>query len=326
MKTRTAIVIGLALAFAPALVSAGDTYTFTEEDGVWADPDNWYSETGEDYPGIGDTAIIPDDTHCHVSTQTAYCQMVRVFAGGTLTLENSYSLHVRSSAAPTTSMIAGEVHIKDGAVFNIAPGGVTLDTGESPGNALINASYADDLGPGSLGLCCAEQATLTVGSGITVKGNVLVYCDLVNNGTFTVDDPNDVMRVNQASNHNRPRVFDGAGSFVVQDGTLEFDDCYLDHECAIPWILSGGTIHVADECRVGDVSHVNTSIPITMTGGELWVEQIAWPMALGFRTAGAFDMSGGTLDVDGHFKVTGGAELSGGRIEVAPDKWAELRY
>jgi len=37
-------------------------------------------------------------------------------------------------------------------------------------------------------------------------------------------------------------------------------------------------------------------------------------------------MSAGTLDIDGGFKVTGGAQISGGKIEVAPGKSAEFRH
>ena len=141
------------------------------------------------------------------------------------------------------------------------------------------------------------------------------------------------MIFNRFPGRNRPKISGNEyGTFDVSHGKLIFDDCTLKSDNSTTWDLSGtGTIHVTSRCFCGDVLPFYTACAINITGGErLWVERatgdgVPIPRA-SFRTTGEFIMSDGTLDIDGPFRVRGGAVLSGGTIKVAPAKSAVFLF
>lgn len=75
-----ALTIGLFTAHAFAT-----TYTFSVSDGNWGTSTNWFPNGT---PGAGDTAIIPADTTCHV-TSNQTIQVLEVESGGTLRMEGA---------------------------------------------------------------------------------------------------------------------------------------------------------------------------------------------------------------------------------------------
>ncbi|GAG31245.1 unnamed protein product, partial [marine sediment metagenome] len=147
--------------------------------------------------------------------------------------------------------------------------------------------------------------------------------------TFVVDHEDDEMIFDQIGHYPAPKVT-GSESFDVRAGTLTFDDCRLPVDNATTWILSDtGTIHVKPDCFCGTQEQPYTGCAIDISGDRdevlFWVER-GGVLQLAFKTTGRFDMSGGTLETDGNFVVAGRAQLSGGRIKVAPGKWAEFRF
>jgi hypothetical protein len=328
---RTILALAAICGFAAGSTSAQeDTFYFDVAEGDWETPTNW---DPQGTPTTGDTAIIQDGQHCHVQTASQDCKIFKVLGGGLLTIEAPYYLRVGSHTEHTSSVVGGDVHFlkqTDGyPMLVIREGGVTL-TGDNGNAGTLNASAADGLGKAYIGAIDASTQVLEVGSGIEVKGSYLFYAHIDNNGTFVLDDPNDTMTFRKFVDRPCPKV-GGTGTFDVSAGTLTFDNCILKTDNSTTWDLSGtGTIHITTQCFCGDVLPYYTACAIDIRGGErLWVERatgnVPLPRRL-FRTTGQFSMSDGTLDIDGPFKVSGGAALSGGTIEVAPGESAEFRF
>jgi len=325
---RTLLALAAIFGFAAGSTMADDEYSFDVADGNWNVPGNWYPTNGP--PGAGDTAIIQGDRHCHVTTYSVECKILQVVSGGILSLEAPCMLRLGDPYVETISSIGGgQLRFLNDTVdayplLTIDQGGVELRAAN--GGGTLTASEADDCGPGQgrIGTCCASTQVLTVSADVTVKGDLLIFVHVENNGGFVVDHANDEMIFNQYV-YPRPKI-SGTGSFDVSAGTLTFDDCQLEADNTTTWNLSdAGTIHVKRDCRCGASIPFYTSCAIDITGGELWVER-GDPIRPVFKTVGEFKMSGGTLDVDGNFKVTGGAELSGATIEVAPHKSATFEH
>ncbi len=74
-----------ALVLVPLVASAQTTYTFQEADGDWHSEDHW---DPEGRPGANDTAVIPDDTICRVTTADQAARSAAVQSGGTLIIES----------------------------------------------------------------------------------------------------------------------------------------------------------------------------------------------------------------------------------------------
>jgi len=303
-----------------AAALGGDTFTFAATDGDWGNHLNW-SGPENDFPQEGDIAIIPADKTCHVANNYRHCEILRVYADGVLIIEAPYWLKIGDSSENTTSIIGGEVQLEgDGsnrAGLKVNVGSVALDVGESPGNAMIRTTS----GTGELSTCCIPgDQVLTVGAGITVKGNMLIDVSIENNGEFKVDSAGDTMQIDQVGGYDEPEIT-GTGDFTVSAGTLQFDDCYLAQDNYTDWNLSGGLIQLTEQCDLYGLMNPYTGCDIYMSGGELCVQNI---VDSAFKTTGYFEMTGGTLDLDDSFGVSGGFEFSGGTLELAQNKTAAL--
>ena len=333
---RTILALTAIFGFAAGSATADETYYFDVADGNWNVPGNWYPTTGGP-PGPGDTAIIQGDRHCHVTTYSEECKVLKVLDGATLSLEAPCLLRLGDANVATTSIIGGTVRFMDDtdvgdAWLTIHQGGVTLASANGGGK--LTASEEDECGPGQglIATCCAATQVLTVSPVVTVKGDLHIYVNVENNGAFVVDHADDEMIFDRFADYARPKIT-GDGSFDVSAGTLTFDDCLLPPDNTTTWNLSvAGTIHITSECCCAIGTPFHTACAINITGGELWVERAdpgdppPPPSLCTFKTIGEFNMSAGTLDIDGGFKVTGGAQISGGKIEVAPGKSAEFRH
>jgi hypothetical protein len=164
-----------------------------------------------------------------------------------------------------------------------------------------------------------------VEEGVTVKGNTSIYIHTDSDGAFVVDEANDVMMFDRWLDEPKPHL-KGAAEFNVSAGQLFFDGCNLDYDLTGEWNVSGGMLEMSSDCRFGDGFHQYIQCDMNLSGGELFIDDLPIGYPPCFMTRGKFVMSGGTLDVDENFEVTGGAELSGGRIEVKHCRWAEFRH
>lgn len=165
--------------------------------------------------------------------------------------------------------------------------------------------------------------------GLTLKGSLTIYTDLAveSGASLVVDHANDEMVVNDQGEYWPQPKIRGSGSFDVSAGTLTFAKCHLLYGMSVTWNVTGANakIHVTEDAECGNWlrRYIASDINIS-SAGELEVDQLV--VQDRFETIAKLDLSGGTLDLDGDFKVTGGLDFSGGTIEVAANKAAEFWY
>ncbi|KAA0219562.1 MAG: hypothetical protein EDS66_17280 [Planctomycetota bacterium] len=264
------------------------TYTFSVSDGDWSDSSDW-SPNGT--PGAGDTAIIPADTTCHV-TSNQVIAVLEVESGGTLRMEGAellIGLHNNATTSTIDGLVTFETVSSTLAVWRMK-GDVTFT-----GSGTLNASKGSDPDYAARFVCSGlddGDDRMIVDSGLLARGSIELLVDLTLEGTFRVNDENDVMVLGETTyfcEEGSPEIL-GDGLFDVVDGRLEIQAVDLDHNDGVPKLdMSGGTTQVVD---IGFV--VNRRVNIKMR----------------------IEMSGGTLDVDDDFSSTRSMTWCGGTIRV----------
>ena len=141
-----------------------------------------------------------------------------------------------------------------------------------------------------------------------MKGSLEILVKIHNNGTFEVDDANDVMLIGR---HNGLTLgfVEGDGSFDVFAGVLRFRNIKLLSGGSTPMALnvSGGEIELANYDVQGQVA---VDWDVNITGGTFDVDR-------SFETSGDLDMSGGTADIGADFDIGGSLDLSAGTLLIA---------
>ncbi len=303
---RTILIFGGMLAFV-TVPAVGHTYTFTADDGVWGDEDNWYSETGESYPQYADTAIIPSGKICRVENDDQHAEIIQV--SGTLGIVGK-KLALGKNDGATTSTVNGTVYFKE--VGGVRGCLAVRDWVTIGGSGTLTASKGTDSTYAGRILTYGEEQGdppvwvvyglgLILDDTVVLKGTVQLWCriEIKTEAAVVVDDPDDVFNVADVPLWNGAWVvLDGDGRFQVDAGALVFKSVQFA-ETTPWWNLTGGELELFDipNCNI---RFLNIPVEIVMTGG--------------------------TFDINDPLSTTGGLEFSGGQIEVAPNKTAQFFY
>jgi len=294
---RRILILAVIVGFTCPWANATD-YTFTVDDGVWDDPNNWIPEGGP--PCADDKAIIPDGRICRVQEDDQEAHEVVVEEGGTLGIV-SKDLTMDGGSETVHLTVDGTLYFKTAIGIGARmPRLLTPDTKlDIHGTGLVTARRAGGYGPGRI-----EGEMLSVCSDATLAGSLQIHTDggIHNHGTFVVDGSTDDMYVGRLSSSGSRAFLVGSGSFRASNGTMHFGYVWLS-----PYLTGNWEVSDNGEMRVSE-----------------YVRQYYAPPGAHPRIL--VSVSGGRLYVNTVFLNRRGLYFTGGEIEVGAGKLAEFNY
>jgi hypothetical protein len=283
------VYILLGFGFLAAATALPATRTFTQEFSTdWHDRFNW--SPNDDYPRLGDDAIIPDGKVCIISTDDGMCRTVSVT--GDLVVTGGQTLQIRTpnsgSVISMTVNAGAEVRGNDGVIRLEDDGGD--DIARITGSGMLTGGWTS--GPGTLETDSGSYAVdwVHVDEDSTVFGDWYITTSIDNDGAFVTGGDHLYMTFDPPST----ATITGSGLFTTLDGIMTFG-C-ID--------FASGTMDATFACLGGDMEFdgCGAFVKAELLEAALIVDGSSASVDF----ADGFTMDGGTVHVSDGFVLCHG--------------------